>query len=111
MENKARVWVPNDKLEEMANELAQKIYVETPKIDGHWRDATEAEKRILYDIFYTALETLNFYHSAIGDHQTGMDDGVVNMAEFLTLAKLPYANSYLSVYCPLRKVLRNWKCE
>lgn len=105
-----RVHKNNEQIESMAHELSQKIYVEEER-NENWRASTEAEKVILYDIFVTALETLNFYHSAKGDHQKGLDDGAVNMAEFMTIHKLPYANSYITTYCPLREVLRNWETE
>lgn len=107
---KARVHKHNNQIEAMAHELSQKIYVMGDR-DENWRASTESEKGILYDIFVTALETLNFYHSATDANQRGLDDGVVNMAEFMTLHKLPYANSYITTYCPLKEVLRNWETE
>jgi hypothetical protein len=33
------------------------------------------------------------------------------MAEFCTITRLPNANSYITTYCPLREVLRNWEVE
>lgn len=105
---KTRIWKPANQIEEMARELSQKIYVVT---DDKWRSSTETEMEILYDIFHSALQTLNYYHSAHGTRQQGLDEGVVNMAEFCTITRLPNANSYITTYCPLRKVLRNWETE
>lgn len=110
MELKARVWRTDTEIGDLAHELSRRIYLrETPDHKEMWRDATETEEKLLYEIFRPALATLNYYHSAIGDHQAGLDDGVVNMAELCALYKLPQANSYISVYCPLREVLRNWE--
>lgn len=106
----ARVHKHNKEIEVIAHELSKTIYVNEER-DERWRASTESEKGILYDIFVTALETLNFYHSATDANQRGLDDGVVNMAEFMTLHKLPYANSYITTYCPLKQVLRNWETE
>lgn len=112
---KIRKWKNANQIDAMAHELSQKIYVEFTDENGkqseEWRSPTETEKKILYDIFHSALLTLNFYHSAHGDHQRGLDDGVVNMAEFCTITRLPNANSYITTYCPLREVLRNWETE
>ena len=105
-----RVHKHNEQIEAMAHELSQKIYVMEDR-DEKWRSSTETEKGILHNIFVSALETLNFYHSATGDYQRGLDDGAINMAEFMTIEKLPYANSYITTYCPLREVLRNWETE
>ncbi len=111
MELKARVWKPEGQIKEIAQELAQKIYVETSDGDGHWRFTTEKEEEILWEIFDLALSTLNFYHSGHDDLQRGMDDGVIHMAEACTIRRLPHANSYLTTYCVLKKIVREWERE
>lgn len=105
-----RKWKNNEQIKAMAKELSQKIYVKTNQGEM-WRRSTEAESESLFEIFYPALMTLNYFHSEQGAGQRKLDDGVVNMAEFSQLVKLPNANSYITTYCPLKEVLRTWEEE
>lgn len=105
-----RIWKKEAELKEIAHKLSGRIFE-----NERWRDTTTAEADKLYNIFYPALLTLNYYHSSQGEYGRGLDDGVINAAEYAGIAQFgrrpDKVNSYVTIYCPLRRVVRDWETE
>lgn len=101
-----------EQLDLMANELSNVIYIRTDDYRDVKREATEIEKRMLYNVFRSALSALNHYrHQPTTEIMNAHDKGIIDMAEFAVDRLIPNVNGYLSVYIPLHEVIKTWEKE
>lgn len=91
-------------LHEVARDISGSIVIRE-YINGSSQDirraATDPEKKILENIAYSALLAYR--------HRGGDEDcinGILDMAEFALMQFIPTANTYDSIYIPLRKVTK-----
>ena len=73
------------------------------------RKATKREKELLAGILGGAINAMNWGESIRGDDAKA--EAIIECAEFTAIRLLPHVQSYLSIYCPLQKVLRKWERE
>lgn len=86
-------------LKEIARDIAGSIVIRGSSRDTR-REATEPEKTIIRNIAYGAM---------IGYGYRGHDiDGILDMAESTLMQFIPEANTYDTIYIPLRKVMETW---
>lgn len=87
-----------------ANQIAENITIRS-YINGNSNDeirpTTEIEKRIIGDLAYSAM-------LAYGYRSNGNVESVLDMAEFSLHRFLPEANSYDTLYIPLKKAMGLW---
>ena len=97
-----------EELKEIANEYSNEIvirsYVDGCSFDDR-RKTTLSEKKIIYKILYAAMISYGYRNEENG----GSIDAVLDMAEFTLMQFLPEANSYDTVYIPLRKITKTWQ--
>lgn len=114
-----RVWMNAEELERTLDCLMDRqIRVVRKDENGREydvkRNATSAEKKLLRGIFAGAIGAMNWGEEIRSDdHQA---HAIIECAEFTVLnlwndKKGDRIQSYLSVYNPLCKVLRDWKRE
>lgn len=106
----ARCYLPENILRKMAAEIAENITIRTHE-DGNSKDtrrkATKAENDILYKIALSAL--LGLSHGEEARQSKEAEDAIINSAEYACILFLPNANSYDTIYTPLRKTVANWR--
>lgn len=77
-----------------------RTYDETGSHDDT-RETTSAERDIIWKIAYSAFLSYGF-----GDY---MDlDTIANMAEFMLMRFIPEANTYDTIYIPIKRATGNW---
>ena len=105
-----RPYLPETILRAMAAEIAERITIRT-KVDGNTYDneraSTESERDILYKLAYSALLGLN--HGEEARQSKAAEDAIINAIEFTLILMIPNANSYDSIYLPLRRMCENWR--
>lgn len=106
----ARCPLPEPILRLMAAEIAEHITIRTME-NGCSKDTTRRstpeEKDTLYKLAYSALLGLNHGETARESHAA--EDAIINAIEFTLLLMIPEANSYDTLYLPLRKTVANWR--
>lgn len=106
----ARKFLSETVLRDMAREIAAHITIRTHE-NGHSvdtrRDSTNAERNTLYNLALSALLALN--HGEESRKSKIAEDAIINAAEYALILMLPDANSYDSIYTPLRKAVANWR--
>lgn len=94
---------------EMAKAISQKITIRTYDDTGSHdttRRSTKREQRILENIVVAAF-------SAYAYREDGNIDSILDMAEFTLMQFIPDANTYDSVYIPIREATQTglWEVE
>lgn len=88
-----------NQLKEIARDIAGSVVIRT-YVDGCSKDVrretTASEKKAIEAIAYGAMLAYRWKDSDI--------DGILDMAEFTLMQFIPEANTYDSIYIPLRKV-------
>ena len=106
----ARCYLPEPVLRKMAAEIAENITIRT-YVDGCSRDdrrpTTDAERDVLYKLAFSALLGLN--HGETARQSKIAEDAIINAIEYTLVLSIPEANSYDSLYIPLRKTVENWR--
>lgn len=69
------------------------------------RKSTAKEKDIIFKIAYGALLSLNWH---LEPNISPVTAAIINTAEFTVNQFLPDCNGYDTIYCPLRKAVREW---
>lgn len=109
-QDNARPYLPENKLRYWAAQIAKTISIRTT-VDGCTHDerrpTTQEEHEVLYNLAYSALLGLNAGEAA--RQTTAAEDAILNAIEYTCILMLPEANSYLTIYCPLRNVLEQWR--
>ena len=74
------------------------------------REAREQGKPLA--AHYAHLLVHGALHAQGWDHEDDAKaEAIIECAEFTAIRLLPHVQSYLSIYCPLQKVLREWERE
>lgn len=95
----------NLQLKELALRISEKITIRTyvrGSSNDETRQSTVTEKEIIFKIAYGALLTLN---TTDNNHA---EQKIIDCAEYTVNQFLPDCNGYDTIYCPLKKVLREW---
>ena len=106
----ARCSLPETVLRKMAAEISNNITIrkyENGNSEDIRRKSTNTEKDILYKIALSALLGLN--HGEAARQSKEAEDAIINSAEFACILMLPDANSYDTIYTPLRRSVANWR--
>lgn len=69
------------------------------------RKSTAKEKEIIFKIAYGALLSINWH---LEPNTSSLNSAILNTAEFTVNLFLPDCNGYDTIYCPLRKAIREW---
>lgn len=105
-----RPYLPEPKLRYWAEHLARSIVIRT-EIDGCTHDdrrpTTQAEHDILYKLALSALLGLNAGET--NRQSRAAEDAIINAIEYACLLMLPKANSYDTIYNPLRRICEEWR--
>lgn len=95
----------SDQIDEIARDIAGSIVIRE-YINGNSRDTrretTPEEKTIIKNIARAAMVSYGF---CSGINTIGT---ILNTAEFVLMQFLPEANTYDTIYIPLRKVTETW---
>lgn len=86
--------------EEIAKDITIRTYVDGCSHDDK-RPATDAEKDIICKIVYSAL-------LAYGWSDNARLDSILDTAEFTLHQFIPTANSYDTIYIPIRRLTETW---
>lgn len=92
-------------LKEIAEQLSQTIRIRTKERNDIRRDATDEERKALYNVFFSALFTANEFRENFNDTIKSV---IKHNAETTIDSFLPDCNGYLSVYNPLDNALTEW---
>ncbi len=108
-----RIYKQEAELRAIAERLSDTITVETDNGEVT-RKPTKRQHNILYGLLYGALLGLNWGESTRSNPQ--MEEAILNATEFQGLVMMPTVlkdgerlQSYLSLYLPLKGVLREWE--
>lgn len=93
-------------LKEIAEQLSQTIRIRTKERNDIRRDATDEERKALYNVFFSALFTANEFRENFNDTIKSV---IKHNGETTIDSFLPDCNGYLSVYNPLDSVLTEWE--
>lgn len=91
----------------LAEEISKHITVSTVRTyhDGNFsdteRETTEEEKYVIYNLAYAAM-------LAYGWCDTNNLGSILDTVEFALHQFLPYANSYDTIYIPIRNYTETW---
>lgn len=89
-----------EKAEEISKTITIRTYDNGNSVDTT-RESTPEEKEIIFRLAYSAFLAYNF--------SGGKDEnGIFNMAEFCLHQFIPSANSYMTIYIPVKEALRLW---
>lgn len=109
-EEAKRPFLPESVLRGMAAEIATHITIRTEE-NGCTRDtqreSTKAEQDTLYKLALSALLGLN--HGEEARQSKAAEDAIINSIEYTLILMIPNANSYDSIYLPLRRAVENWR--
>ena len=92
-------------LKEIAEQLSQNIRIRTKERNDIRRDATDEERKALYNVIFSALFTANEFRENFNDTIKSV---IKHNAETTIDSFLPDCNGYLSVYNPLDNALTEW---
>lgn len=92
-------------LREMALEMSQKIYMRS---EDTFRQATEEESKVLYNVLYGALFTVNETGNSFTDRDKLI---ILHDAENIADNFFPDMNGYQTVYLPLASFIDKWHEE
>lgn len=92
-------------LKEIAEQLSQTIRIRTKERNDIRRDATDEERKALYNVIFSALFTANEFRENFNDTIKSV---IKHNAETTIDSFLPDCNGYLSVYNPLDNALTEW---
>lgn len=94
-------------LKEIATTISERITIRAYK-NGNSEDTTRrtnpTERKIIFKIAYSALLSLNWHL----EPKDGICTAIINTAEFTVNQFLPDCNGYDTIYCPLKKAVRDW---
>lgn len=115
MKMKRRVFYNENRLKAIATEVsAWPLTTSAERSDKEEkRLPTAEEKRIVFNIVYSALICFNSYCSDyMGGNNSEKEQAVCDNAEFTfdMFTNWQY-NGYISLYCKLKDILRNWEME
>lgn len=105
-------------LRAIAEAISDRIYIDRNGCGEAWRKATRKQKEITYGVIYGALLGLDWGEKVRST--SDIEQGIVDTAEFTwDIMIKPYAkledgrsvNGYITIYCPLKKVLKEWEEE
>lgn len=111
-----RKYVNHEQLKQWANSIAETITVRACLNGGDIkRKALKAEREVLYNIALSALYTLNCEYCRRDEkYYDGAVSAAIDSAEYAALiflngkVKGGTIQSYITVYCPLREIVKNW---
>ena len=92
-------------LREIAQEMSQKIYMRS---EDTFRQATEEESKVLYNVLYGALFTVNETGNSFTDRDKLI---ILHDAENIADNFFPDMNGYQTVYLPLDRFIDKWHEE
>lgn len=103
------------RLKDMAEEVSALPLTTSAERSGkeEKRLPTAEEKRIVYSIVYSALICFNSHCSDyMGGNDSNKEQAVCDNSEYIfdMLTNWEY-NGYISLYCKLKDILRNWEVE
>ena len=106
-----RKYLLGSDLKDIALRISKEIYIRTYDERGNSKDekrsTTEQERKVLFNIAYGALYTLNAGEKMRSSKD--MEEAVIDNAEITLDLFLPKCNGYLTIYCPLHKIIREWE--
>ena len=106
-----RKYLESDMLKFMAEQMAKTITIRTYDEKGNSNDenrpATKEEQKIIYNIAYGALHTLNYGKQMRSSKD--MTQAVIDNAEMTLDLFIPDCNGYDTIYCPLQAIIREWE--
>lgn len=95
-------------LKGIATTISKRITIRTYK-NGNSEDtirkSTVKEKDIIFKIAYSALLSINWH---LEPKTSEVNSAIANTAEFAINQFLPDCNGYDTIYCPLKKAIREW---
>ncbi len=104
-----RDYKTEQQLRELATAISQRITIRTYKngnSDDNTRPTKTKEKEIIFNIAYGALLGIN-----CNDRNRNSDEiaqAIIDTAEYTVNRFLPDCNGYDTLYCPLKKAVREW---
>ena len=93
-------------LKEIARDISESITIRSYNRDGSRDDrrkTTKVEREIIRNIAYGAMLAYSD-RSYADDVDGGLIDSILDMAEFTLMQFIPEANTYDTIYIPLRNV-------
>lgn len=106
-----RKFLEAESLKFMANLISDTITIRTyddgGNSDDKTRPSTKEERKIIYNIAYGALHTLNYGEKMRSSKE--MAQAVIDNAEITLDLFLPDCNGYNTIYCPLQALIRDWE--
>lgn len=106
-----RKYLDVESLKFMANLISDTITIRTYDERGNSNDktrpATKEEQKIIYNITYGALHTLNYGKQMRSSKE--MTQAVIDNAEITLDLFIPNCNGYDTMYCPLQAIIREWE--
>lgn len=91
-----------------SNEITIRTYVNGNSEDNK-RKATAREQATIFNVLYGALLALNHTEEARKDET--VENAIINAAEFTLMQFIPNCNTYITIYTPLKNILRTWETE
>ena len=105
-------------LKEIAKGISERIAIreyDNGNSRDTWRETDEQEANAIFTVAYGALLSLNWGEDARGKIPA-VAQGIIDTAEFtLDLLIRPIhgeeCNGYMTIYCPLKKAVREWEAQ
>lgn len=107
-----RKYLEPDMLKFMAEQMAKNITIRTydrGDSKDEKRSATNDEQKIIYNIAYGALHTLNYGKQM--RFSKDMAQAVIDNAEITLDLFIPDCNGYDTMYCPLQAIIKEWEVD
>ena len=106
-----RKYLLESDLTDIAISISKDIYIRTYDERGNSKDekrsATNDEQKIIYNIAYGALHTLNYGKQMRSSED--MTQAVIDNAEITLDLFISDCNGYDTIYCPLQAIVREWE--